>query len=192
MGHWPFFVWKCPKNKQTNIFNIKRTLMSSLLSSREQCLDLANDIGKTCRICGGANHANLLKGTDKKTGTREPINRCITYLCSFLSNTLFIRKQNDWKLQSFCILSFFSNGFHVLPTLFEKMVFCFKPKWKKTNVNETVAYIRLTDIQRVPALRGFWDLKKTAILKICVSWTIEGPLLTQKFPTCAYISQKLR
>ena len=118
---------RAQKDKHVN-FNIKQTLMSSLLSSREQCLDLANDIGKTCRICGGANHANLLKGTDKKTGTREPINRCIPYLCSFLSNTLFIRKQNDWKLQSFCILSFFSNGFHVLPTLFEKMVFCFKPK----------------------------------------------------------------
>ena len=25
---------------------------------------------------------------------------------------------------------------------------------------------------RVPALCGFWDLKKTALCKICVSWTV--------------------
>ena len=88
-------------------FNIKRTLMSSLLSSREQCLDLANEIGKTCRICGGENQGDLLKSINKKIGTREPINRCIIYSCSFLSNTLFIRKQNDWRLY----VVFFSNGF---------------------------------------------------------------------------------
>ena len=47
-------------------------------------------------------------------------------------------------------------------------------------------------IQRVPALRGFWDLKKTALRKIRVSGTVGDPLLTRKSPTCAYISQKPR
>ena len=40
-------------------------------------------------------------------------------------------------------------------------------------------------IQRVPALRAFWDLEKTVLHEIIVG----GPLLTQKYPTW-YISQK--
>ena len=47
-------------------------------------------------------------------------------------------------------------------------------------------------IQRIPALRGFWDLKKTALREIRVSRTVGDPLLTQKSPTCTYISQKPR
>ena len=31
----------------------------------------------------------------------------------------------------------------------------------------------------------------TALSKICVSGTVGGPLLEQKFPSCVYISQKL-
>ena len=46
------------------------------------------------------------------------------------------------------------------------------------------------DIQRVPALRAFWDLEKTVLHEICVSGTAGGPILTQKSPTCMYISQK--
>ena len=48
------------------------------------------------------------------------------------------------------------------------------------------------DIQRVPTLRGLWDLKKNALREIRVSGTVGGPLLTRKSPTCAYISQKSR
>ena len=45
-------------------------------------------------------------------------------------------------------------------------------------------------IQRVPALRGFWDLNKTVLHEICVSGTVRGSLLMQKSPTCTYyISQ---
>ena len=44
------------------------------------------------------------------------------------------------------------------------------------------------DLQRVPALCGFWDLKKTVLCKIHVSGIVEGPLLTRKSPTCTYIS----
>ena len=39
------------------------------------------------------------------------------------------------------------------------------------------------EVQRVPALRGFWDLKKPALRKIRVSGTVGGPLLTRKPPT---------
>ena len=49
-----------------------------------------------------------------------------------------------------------------------------------------------SSIQRVPTLRGFWDLKKTALHKIFVSGTVGGFPLTQRLPTCAYISQKLQ
>ena len=38
-------------------------------------------------------------------------------------------------------------------------------------------------VQDVPALRGFWDLEKTVVRKICVSGTVGGPLLMQKYPT---------
>ena len=39
-------------------------------------------------------------------------------------------------------------------------------------------------MQRVPPplFCGFWDLKKPALLKICVSGTVGDPLLMQKFP----------
>ena len=41
-------------------------------------------------------------------------------------------------------------------------------------------------VQRVSALRGFWDLKKTALREIRVNRTVGDPLLTSKSPTCAY------
>ena len=104
--------------------------MSSLLSSREQCLDLANDIGKTCRICGGANHANLLKGTDKKTGTREPINRCITYLCSFLSNTFY--KETKWlEIAVFLYIVIFFQWIPRIANIIWKNGFLFQAKMKE-------------------------------------------------------------
>ena len=37
-------------------------------------------------------------------------------------------------------------------------------------------------VQRVPALRAFWDLEKTVLHEILVSGTVGGPLLTQKSP----------
>ena len=37
-------------------------------------------------------------------------------------------------------------------------------------------------IQRVPALRGFWDLKKTVLREICVIRTVGDPLLTRNPP----------
>ena len=37
------------------------------------------------------------------------------------------------------------------------------------------------------ALCGFWDLKKPALHKICVSGTVGGSLLKRKSPTCAYV-----
>ena len=46
-------------------------------------------------------------------------------------------------------------------------------------------------IQRVPTLRTFWDLEKNVLHEIRVSGTVGGPLVTQKSPTCRYISQKL-
>ena len=45
-------------------------------------------------------------------------------------------------------------------------------------------------LQRVPALRAFWDLEKTVLHEIRVSGTVVNPLLTRKSPTCTYISQK--
>ena len=62
----------------------------------------------------------------------------------------------------------------------------------KSQNNKTLEALKRgigTCLQRVPALRGFWDLEKTALRKIHVSGTVGGPLLMQKSPTCAYISQ---
>ena len=47
-----------------------------------------------------------------------------------------------------------------------------------------------SQIQRVPALRAFWDLEKTVLHEIRVSGTVVNPLLMRKSPTCTYISQK--
>ena len=49
----------------------------------------------------------------------------------------------------------------------------------------------LVNIQRVPALRAFWDLENTVLHEICVSGTVVGPLLTQKSPTFKYIKTVL-
>ena len=38
-------------------------------------------------------------------------------------------------------------------------------------------------VQRVPALRAFWDFEKTVLHEIRVSGTVGGPLLTRKSPT---------
>ena len=43
-------------------------------------------------------------------------------------------------------------------------------------------------LQRVPALRAFWDLEKTVLYEIRVSGTVVNPLLTRKSPICTYIS----
>ena len=40
-----------------------------------------------------------------------------------------------------------------------------------------------SSVQRVPALRAFWDLEKTKLHESRVSGTEGGPLLTQKSPT---------
>ena len=45
------------------------------------------------------------------------------------------------------------------------------------------------ELQRVAALRGFWDFEKTTLSKIRMSGIVGGPLLTQKNPTYAYIGQ---
>ena len=47
-------------------------------------------------------------------------------------------------------------------------------------------------IQRVPALRRFWDLKKTSLHEIYISGSVIDHLIKLKSPTCAYISQKLQ
>ena len=47
-------------------------------------------------------------------------------------------------------------------------------------------------IQRVPALRGFWDFRKTALRKIHFSGTVLIIQLMWKSPTNAYIGQNLR
>ena len=51
----------------------------------------------------------------------------------------------------------------------------------------TGKYSSIVDIQRVPALRAFWDLEKTVLHEIRVSGTVLSPLLTQKFPTSMYV-----
>ena len=48
------------------------------------------------------------------------------------------------------------------------------------------------NVQRVPTLRDFWDLKKTVLREIRVSRTVGDPLLTRNSLTCTYISQKSR
>jgi hypothetical protein len=45
-------------------------------------------------------------------------------------------------------------------------------------------------IQRVPALRTFWDLEKTVLHEIRVSGTVLHSPTTAKSPTCTYMSQK--
>jgi hypothetical protein len=56
----------------------------------------------SCEILN-LHQGNLLKGIDKKTDRREDIEpiKSVFFLCSLPNRTLFIRKQNGWKLQSF-------------------------------------------------------------------------------------------
>ena len=51
--------------------------------------------------------SNLVRGIDKKTIRRKGILICL--LMSLLSNTLFLRKQNGLKLQSFLYLIYSKN-----------------------------------------------------------------------------------
>ena len=51
-------------------------------------------------------------------------------------------------------------------------------------------YIQIPNITEGLALHAFWNLEKTVLHEICVSGTVGGPLLTQKSPTCTYISKK--
>ena len=46
------------------------------------------------------------------------------------------------------------------------------------------------DIQRVPALRAFWDLEKTVLHEIRVSGTVLWSPTNANSPTYTYISQK--
>ena len=48
----------------------------------------------------------------------------------------------------------------------------------------------LASIQRVPALRGFWDLEKTVLHEIRVSGTVLWSPTNANSPTYTYISQK--
>ena len=65
--------------------------------------------------------------------------------------------------------------------------------WKNSNESCTFfcwfADWDVRAVQRVPALRGFWDFKKTTLCEIRISGTVGGPLLMWKSPTCAYIGQ---
>ena len=45
-------------------------------------------------------------------------------------------------------------------------------------------------VQRVPALRGFWDLEKTVLHEIRVSGTVLWSPTNANSPTYTYISQK--
>ena len=74
--------------------------------------------------------SNFLRGIDKKTEEElEEREFHVVYLCSLLSNTHFIRKQNGSKLQSFLYIIFskkyFLNGNHTWQTLFVKGGCCF-------------------------------------------------------------------
>ena len=45
-------------------------------------------------------------------------------------------------------------------------------------------------LQRVPALRAFWDLEKTVLHEICVSGTVLWSPTNPNSPTYMFISQK--
>ena len=64
---------------------------------------------------------------------------------------------------------------------------------RSTKIHHTAPLLKFMASQvtlSVPALRVFWDLEKTVLHEICVSGTVGDPQLTQKSPTCTYISQK--
>ena len=46
-------------------------------------------------------------------------------------------------------------------------------------------------LQRVPALRVFWDLEKTVLHETRVSWTVLWSPTNANSPTYTYISQKM-
>ena len=50
--------------------------------------------------------------------------------------------------------------------------------------------VNLLPLQRVPALRAFWDLEKTVLHEICVSGTLLWFPTNANSPTYTYISQK--
>ena len=56
--------------------------------------------------------------------------------------------------------------------------------------NRCKIWKRIELIQRVPALRAFWDLEKTVLHEIHVSGTVLWSPTNPKIPTCTCISQK--
>ena len=71
----------------------------------------------------------------------------------------------------------------------EYLELCHKVRSYKRGVSNSHPLYRL-DIQRVPALRAFWDLEKTVLHEIRVSGTVLWSPTNAKIPTCTYISQK--
>ena len=56
--------------------------------------------------------------------------------------------------------------------------------------NSLSLYRYIGKLQRVPALRAFWDLEKTVLHQICVSGTVLWSPTNANSPTYKYISQK--
>ena len=71
-----------------------------------------------------------------------------------------------------------------------------KHKWlcveigKHSQINDCQLDLQIFKLQRVPALRTFWDLEKTMLHEIRVNGTVGGSQLMQKSPTCTYICKK--
>ena len=104
--------------------------------------------------------------------------------------------------EAFCGHSFISNFGAALQYLIILLAKVLAPidkkrgrEYKKKNVNtgsKTTIKSRIQNkyIQRVPALRGFWDLEKTVLHEIRVSGTVLWSPTNANSPTYTYISQK--
>ena len=62
--------------------------------------------------------------------------------------------------------------------------------WFKPGHSQNLLSFREFQLQRVPALRGFWDLEKTVLHEIRVSGTVLWSPTNANSPTYTYISQK--
>ena len=83
-------------------------------------------------------------------------------------------------------LSLFIYSYYVhINSKCEQQTFCWKFFVDSLLHNLLNSFI----VERVPALRGCWDLEKIELRKIRVPGTVLKTQLTQKSPTYAYISQ---
>ena len=102
-----------------------------------------------------------------------------------LSKVIKSKLMNTMELSMICLQAYF-----LILTLIELTCYITLLFHSSAAVKEKLIGVRQNAIQRVPALRAFWDLEKSVLHEIRVSGTVLWSPTNANSPTYTYISQK--